>query len=79
MSSDKVPNERTEPVSIYLADRAQIRAIAGARQTVPARIIRQMLAAYLSSNPRAQAIATAALAEAETAAEDSLDSHGRGK
>jgi hypothetical protein len=72
-SVEAKPTEKTDPVSVYVQDRAQIRAIAGARQTVPATIIHEMLAIYLNANPRAKAVATAALAVADTSPGDNPD------
>lgn len=63
MSSEK-PNEKTEPVSVYAANRAVIRAIAGAAATSPAVIVDRALDAYLSDHPELAAVARAALAVA---------------
>jgi hypothetical protein len=55
---------RTEPVSVYLRDRVLLRALAGARDTIPAAIVHEMMVAYLAANPSARIIAEAVEAHA---------------
>jgi hypothetical protein len=63
-------NEKTESLSVYVSDRARVRAVAGARGQLPAIVIREALSHWVAAQPaHIKAVADSAIVEQKLAAD----------